>query len=111
MSTPGQRQWADEAVAGLAALLLPLAESSDPMPVTAGPPELPDLVQDMLRLAGEMPEFAASAMRGTDGVSPEQWRLMGRLHLEIGWRCVALATELDRQTTFSENARSDLMGR
>ena len=86
---------AEELVAGMAAILLPLAESREPQPMTAGPPELPDLVRGMLLLARETPGFASLAMLGSDCVSPEQWRTVGGLHLEIGRRCLSVASGLD----------------
>lgn len=86
---------AEKLVAGMAAILLPLADSRDPQPVTAGPPELPELVRGMLLVARETPAFASLAMLGTDGVSPEQWRAVGGLYVEIGHRCYQIASDVD----------------
>jgi hypothetical protein len=90
-----QHERAEQLVAGMAAILLPLADSRDPQPVTAGPPELPDLVRGMLLLARETPGFASLAMLGSDGVSAEQWRVMSGLHAEIARRCQAVASTMD----------------
>ena len=73
----------------LAAALVALADATEPRPVTAGPVGLPDLVCALTRLARETPRFAQRAMLGE--ISPEQWRELGRIHLELGRRCLALA--------------------
>jgi hypothetical protein len=86
---------ADDLVAGMAAILLPLADSLDQQPMTAGPPELPDLVRGMLLLARQTPAFASLAMLGTDGVNAEQWRAMSGFHAEIARCCQAMASTMD----------------
>jgi hypothetical protein len=95
---------AEELVAGMASILLPLADSRDPQPLTAGPPELPDLVRGMLLVARETPAFASVAMLGTDGVSPGQWRAVGGLYVEIGDRCYRIASDMDRRMCSQDGA-------
>lgn len=93
-----QQQLADDVTAGMAAIMVPLADSLPSRPVTAGPLDLPDLVHEMLLLARQTPGFTALAMLGAEGVDADQWRAVGALHLEIGRRCLAAASEMDSRT-------------
>jgi len=84
---------ADDFLKHLTAILLPFAESRPRRPVTAGPPELPDLVRAMVVLADGTPAFATRAMVGD--VSADQWRLVGGFYLRIGHLCRDISSRLD----------------
>jgi hypothetical protein len=75
--------------------LISLAESRPPQPITAGPPELPDLVHTMVKLAHATPGFAQQAMLGE--ITASQWRTFGAFHADIGRLCDQLASTLDKR--------------
>ena len=104
MSTPGrgrtqhnratgrtQTEATEALVAGLAEVLVPLAEERERQPVTAGPPELPDLVQALSRLAQETLGFSARAMTGADAVSAQEWRQLGDIFAAHSKACARMA--------------------
>ena len=98
-----QAELADVLVAGLAEVLVPVAERRERQPVTAGPPELPDLVQALSRLAQETLGLGARAMTDAGAVTAEEWRQLGDLFVAHGQACARMAAIVD--------ARNDRDGR
>ena len=89
----------DQCVAGLAAMLLPFADGADRQPVTAGPVDLPDLVQKLSWLARESLEFGARAMTGADAVSAPEWWQLGEIYVALGEACQRMAATVAAQQT------------
>lgn len=86
------QEQADQSVAGLASVLVPFAERVDRQPVTAGPAELPELVQKLSWLARESLGFGARAMTGADAVAAQEWWRLGDVYVALGRACQQMAT-------------------
>lgn len=84
-------------MADLTAILVPVAEGRERQPVTAGPPELPDLVQALWRLANETLGLGARAMTGAGAVTAEEWRQLGEIYHGRGRACARMASIVDAQ--------------